>query len=55
MSRSKQISKKKFQILPTQIVFAPDKIFGTYVDISDDLDLDVQSFKLLIQKANSNM
>ena len=42
--RSKQISKKKFQILSTPIVFAPDEIFDTYVDITDDLYLDVQSF-----------
>ena len=51
--RSKQISKKKFQILSTPIVFAPDEVFDTYVDITDDLYLDVQSFKLLIQKANT--
>ena len=55
MSRSKQISKKNFQTLPTQIVFAPDEACDTYVDISDDLPLDVRSFKLLIQKANSYM
>ena len=53
--RSKQISKKKFQILSTPIVFAPDEVFDTYVDITDDLYLDVQSFKLLIQKANTYM
>ena len=51
--RSKQISKKKFQILSTPIVFAPDEVFDTYVDITDDLYLDVQSFKLLIQEANT--
>ena len=54
-SRSKQISKKKFQILSTPIVFAPDEIFDTYVDIMDDLDLDVQFFKLLVKKANTYM
>ena len=53
MSRSKQISKKKFQILPSSIVFAPDKVCDTYIEISDDLNLDVKSFNLLIQKANS--
>ena len=46
--RSKQISKKKLQILSTPTVFAPDEVFDTYVDITDDLYLDVQSFKLLI-------
>ena len=39
VSRSKQTSRKKFQILPTPIVFAPDEVFDTYVDISDDLHL----------------
>ena len=53
--RSKQLSKKKFQILPTPIVFAPDEVFDTYVDITDDLYLDVQSFEILIQKANFYM
>ena len=53
MSRSKHISKKKFQIIPTLIAFAPNEVCDTYVCISDDLHLDVQSFKLLIQKAGS--
>ena len=35
--RSKQTSKKKFQIFSTPIVFAPDKVFDTYVIITDDL------------------
>ena len=53
MSRYKQFSKKKFQVLPTPIVFAPDEVCDTYVDIFNDLHLDVQSFKLLIQKVIS--
>ena len=53
--RSKQIRKKKFQILPTPIVFAPDEVFNTYVDITNDLYLDVQSFEILIQKADFYM
>ena len=39
--------------MPT--VFAPDEVFDTYVDITDDLYLDVQSFELLIQKPNTYM
>ena len=54
-SETKQISKKKCQILSTPIVFAPDEVFDTYVDIKDDLYLDVQFFKVLIQKANTYM
>ena len=46
----------KFQILPTPIVFAPDEVFDTYIDIDiDGLHLDTQSYNLLIQKATSYM
>ena len=31
--------QEKFQILPNTIVFAPDKVCDTYVDMSDDLHL----------------
>ena len=55
LSRSKHISNKKFQLLPTPIAFAPDEVFDTYVEITKDLYLDAQHFKLLIQKANSYM
>ena len=44
MARAKQISKKKVKILPTPIVLAPDEVCDTYIDISDDLHLDLQSF-----------
>ena len=33
LSRSKHISKKKFQLLPTPIVFAPDEVFDTYLEL----------------------
>ena len=39
--------------IPTPIAFAPDEVWNIYVDISNDLHLDIQNFKLLIQKANS--
>ena len=55
LSRSKHNSKKKFQLLPTRVVFAPDEVFDTYLEITDDPNLDAQHFKLLIQKANSYM
>ena len=53
LSRSKHISNKKFQLLPTSIEFAPDEVFDTCVEITEELHLDAQHFKLLIQKANS--
>ena len=52
LSRSKHISNKKFQLLPTGIVV---EVFDTYIEITEDLYLDAQHFKLLIQKANSYM
>ena len=55
LSRSKHISKKKFQLLPTRIVFAPDEVSDTIVETTEDLYLDAQHFKRLIQKANSYM
>ena len=50
-----QINKYKFQILSTPIVLAPNEVFDTYVDITDNLYLDVQLFKLLIQRDNTYM
>ena len=55
LSRSKHISKKKFQLLPTPIVFAPDEVSDTIVETTEDLYLDAQHFKRLIQKANTYM
>ena len=55
LSRSKCIRKKKFQLLRKPIVFAPDEVFDSYVEITEDLYLDGQHFKLLIQKSNSYM
>ena len=42
LSRSKHNSKEKFQLLPTPIAFAPDEVFDTCVEISEDPDLDAQ-------------
>ena len=37
LSRSKHISKKKFQLLLTPIGFAQDEVFDTYVEITEGL------------------
>ena len=37
LSRSKHISKKKFQLLLTSIAFAQDEVFDTYVEFTEDL------------------
>ena len=54
-TRSKSISKKKFAVLPTPVVLAPEEVCDTYVDIDNDLFLDIETFNVLIQKANSYM
>ena len=41
LSRSTHICKKKFQLLPTPVIFAPDEVFDTYVEITEDLCLDL--------------
>ena len=46
---------KKIQLLPAPVVFAPDEVFDTCVETTEDLYLDAQHFKLLIQKATSYM
>ena len=50
---SKNISFKQFQILPTAIVVNPDEIDDTYVSINESLQLDIDAYNYLIQKASS--
>lgn len=55
MVRYRHVSKKKLQVLPTDTAVDPDEVFDTYTVISVDLHINVESLKLLIQKANSYM
>ena len=50
---SKNIGKKKYQVLPTGIVFNPDEVFDTYIQFSEDLYLDNNIHDCLLQKENS--
>ena len=50
---SRNASKKKYQLLPTEIVFSPDDVFDTYVEFSEDLHVDTNTHNILNQKANS--
>ena len=36
--------------MPTRIVIAPDDIYDTYVDFNDDLELDTDIYKMLLEK-----
>ena len=55
MARPKNVGKKKYQILPTEIVFSPDEVFDTYIKFSEDLYLDINIHNSLLQKANSHI
>ena len=55
MARSKNVGKKKYQILPIEIVFSPDEVFNTYIEFSEDLYLDINIHNSLLQKANSHI
>ena len=53
IARSKNISFKQFQIFPTAIVVNPDEIYDRYVSINEGLQLDIDAYNYLIQKASS--
>ena len=47
------MSFKKFDILPLDVVITPEEIFDTYVDINENMLLDINLYNSLIQKAKS--
>ena len=49
--RSKNISCKKFEILPLVVHITPDEIQDTYVEINDDMLLIANNYKALIQRS----
>ena len=51
LCRSQDIKVKKFTILPAKIAVTPDEVYDTYVDISDDLEIDCNICNMLIAKA----
>mgnify|MGYP001792650370 CR=1 FL=1 len=53
--RSRNSNKKKFQLLPTKIVFSPDEVFDAYVEFNDDLTIETNTSNDLIQKAASHL
>ena len=50
--RSRDVRVKKFATLPTTIVVTPDKIYDTYVDLNENLELDCNVYNMLIRKAS---
>ena len=53
--RSRNISYKKFEILPLVVYITPDEIQDTYVDISDDMLLNANTYNALIQKSKLSL
>ena len=51
-TRSRNINHKKFQILRTSILFPPDEIYDTYLEIDDDLQLNVNIYFALVAKTH---
>ena len=51
--RSRNAIKKTYQLLPTEIIFPPDEVFGTYIKFLEDLHIDTNASNILIEKVNS--
>ena len=41
LTRSRMLNNKKFQILPTCVLFPPENVYNTYVEIDNDLQLSI--------------
>ena len=52
MVRSRNAKVKRFYTLPTRIAITLDKIYSTYIDFNDDLELDIYVYNMLIRKAS---
>ena len=44
--RSRNAKVKRFSKPPTRIIITPDEIYDTYVDFSDDLELDIYVYNM---------
>ena len=42
--RSKNMLLKKFEILNYEVLIAPDEVFETFVEVSDDLTMSCRSY-----------
>ena len=52
LTKSRALNYKKFQLLPTNVLFPPDEIYDTYVDIDFELQLNINIYNSLISKSN---
>ena len=51
LSRSKNIQKKKFTLVPGEVIFEPDKVFD-FVDVEDDFSKCKDSYLELISRSS---
>ena len=51
LMRSRSLNNKKSQILPTCVLFPPDNVYDTYVEIDNDLQLNINIYNALVAKA----
>ena len=51
--RSRSISFKQLQVLPTSIVLSPDEIYDTYVDTDEQVQLDINVNDILVFRGQS--
>ena len=49
--RSKIMLWKKFEILNSQVLIAPDEVFETSVEVADDLTMSCRSYLALKERA----
>ena len=49
--RSRNISFKKFDVLPMPVFITPEEVYDTYVEMDQNMLLDVKIYNSLIQKA----
>ena len=53
LTRSKHPICKQFQDIQQQVIFPPDEIYETYVDINEQLQININVYNGLVNKAQS--
>ena len=52
LTRLRSLNDKKFQILPISVLFSLDDMHNTYVEIDNDLQLNINIYNALVAKAH---